>query len=375
MIKRKGLTLLEVLISIFIMGIGMLSVLAMFPAAADMMGRAITNSQISEGLVNARGMQDGVDWTSSAYSNFVNAIRPINPGTGYAVGGPTVTISGGGGNGATAIAVVTAGTVASYKVINPGTGYTSVPTVTITGGGGVGATAVALTSAFVVPITNPYPPITTGWFNQPNVVETPGFLLLDQYAVLGGVTRFSNLPIEVGAISAGNAAGIFFTCNSDLILNKQGVANRDDDGNSVSVEREAKFTIAHFFTKPMPITYPNYIKRNILVFKDRSQVITSNDFTYYPISPPPGSTTITNQFVLPTNTNGLFKTRQWVMITDSLANAYPTAVDFYEISSVDDSGTYTTIEISPSLPSTGFGTGAKSVYLLKDVAKVIYTGY
>ena len=70
------------------------------------------------------------------------------------------------------------------------------------------------------------------------------------------------------------------------------------------------------------------------------------------------------------------KTRQWVMITDSLPNAYPSAVDFYEISSVDDSGTYTTIEISPSLPSTGFGTGtgAKSVYLLKDVSKVIYTG-
>ena len=379
MIKRKGLTLLEVLISIFIMGIGMLSVLAMFPAAADMMGRAISNSQIAEGLVNARGMQDGVDWTSSAYSNFVNAIIPTNPGTGYA-SAPTVTISGGGGNGATAIAVVTGGTVASYTVINTGTGYTSAPTVTITGGGGVGATAVATIGGLLnVPIKNPNanPVITinTGWFNQPGS-ETPSFLLLDQFAVVGGVTRFSNLPIEVGAISAGNAAGIFFTCNSDLILNKSGVANLDDDGNSVPVEREAKFTIAHFFTKPMPITYPNYIKRNILVFKDRSQVITSNDFTYYPISPPPGSTTITNQFVLPTNTNGLFKTRQWVMITDSLANAYPTAVDFYEISSVDDSGTYTTIEISPSLPSTGFGTGtgAKSVYLLKDVSKVIYTG-
>lgn len=284
MIKRKGLTLLEVLISIFIMGIGMLSVLAMFPAAADMMGRAITNSQIAEGLVNARGMQDGVDWISPSgpYYQYLNAPVWKSPTT-----------------------------------------------------------------------------------------DTPVFLLLDQYAVLGGVTRFSNLPIEVGAISAGNAAGIFFTCNSDLILNKSGVANLDDDGNSIPVEREAKFTIAHFFTKPMPITYPNYIKRNILVFKDRSQVITSNDFTYYPIS----SFISTNQFTLSVNANGVLKTRQWVMITDSLANAYPTAVDFYEISSVDDSGTYTTIEISPSLPSTGFGTGAKSVYLLKDVAKVIYTGY
>ena len=285
MLKRKGLTLLEVLISIFIMGIGMLSVLAMFPAAADMMGRAITNSQISEGLVNARGMQDGVDWISPSgpYYQYLNAPVWKSPTT-----------------------------------------------------------------------------------------DTPVFLLLDQYASVVGINSFSNLSIEVGSISgASSTAGRFFTCNSDLILNKQGVANKDDDGNSVSVEREAKFTIAHFFTKPTPITNQNYIKRNILVFKDRSQVITSNDFTYYSIS----SAISTNQFTLSVNSNGVLKTRQWVMITDSLANAYPTAVDFYEISSVDDSGTYTTIEISPSLPSTGFGTGAKSVYLLKDVAKVIYTGY
>ena len=285
MIKRKGLTLLEVLISIFIMGIGMLSVLAMFPAAADMMGRAITNSQISEGLVNARGMQDGVDWISPSgpYYQYLNAPVWKSPTT-----------------------------------------------------------------------------------------DTPVFLLLDQYASVVGINSFSNLSIEVGSISGGGiTAGRFFTCNSDLILNNQGVANKDDDGNSVSVEREAKFTIAHFFTKPTPITNQNYIKRNILVFKDRSQVITSNDFTYYPIS----SFISTNQFTLSVNANGALKTRQWVMITDSLANAYPTAVDFFEISTADDSGAKTTIEISPSLPSTGFGTGAKSVYLLKDVAKVIYTGY
>ena len=285
MIKRKGITLLEVLISIFIMGIGMLSVLAMFPAAADMMGRAITNSQIAEGLVNARGMQDGVDWISPSgpYYQYLNAPVWKSPTT-----------------------------------------------------------------------------------------DTPVFLLLDQYASVVGINSFSNLSIEVGSISGGGiTAGRFFTCNSDLILNNQGVANKDDDGNSVSVEREAKFTIAHFFTKPNPITNQNYIKRNILVFKDRSQVITSNDFTYYPIS----SFISTNQFTLSVNANGALKTRQWVMITDSLANAYPTAVDFFEISTADDSGAKTTIEISPSLPSTGFGTGAKSVYLLKDVAKVIYTGY
>ena len=318
MIKRKGLTLLEVLISIFIMGIGMLSVLAMFPAAADMMGRAINNAQMAEGLVNSRGMYDGVDWTSSAYSKFVT-----------------------------------------------------------------------------VPIKNPnaFPPITTGWFNQP-AGETPSFLLLDQFAALGAVNRFTNLPIEIASLdafmpapapantpidsSSGNPsrteiAARFFTCNSDLILNKAGVANLDDDRSTVLVEREAKFTFAHFFTRPMPITYPNYIKRNILVFKDRSQVLTSNDFTYYTLNSVVSSATSTNQFTLSVNANGALKTRQWVMVTDSVSNIYPTAVDFFEISTADDSGATTTIEINPALP-LGFGTGARSVYLLKDVARVVYIG-
>ena len=377
MIKRKGLTLLEVLISIFIMGIGMLSVLAMFPAAADMMGRAITNAQMAEGLVNSRGMQDGVDWTSFLdYSGSVTAITPTTSGSGY-TSAPVVTISAPslGGTQATANAVVSSGKVVGFIITNRGSGYNVAPTLTISGGGsGFPASAYATIGMVNVPTTNPNanPAITTGWFNQPNG-ETPSFLMLDQFAIVGGVNRFSKLPIEVGAINNGNAAGLFFTCNSDLILNKSGIANLDDDGNSVSVEREAKFTISHFFTRPMPITYPKYIKRNILVFKDRSQVLTSNDFTYFEINPPPGSTTSTNQLTLSVNANGALKTRQWVMVTDSVFNAYPTAVDFFEISTVDDSGVTTTIEINPSIP-IGFGTGARSVYLLKDVVRVVYIG-
>jgi hypothetical protein len=355
----------------------MLSVLAMFPAAADMMGRAITNSQVTEGLVNARGMQDGVDWTSFLdYSESVTAITLINSGSGY-TSAPVVTISAPpvGGIQATANAFVSAGKVVGFIITNRGSGYIGPPILTISGGSGFAATAVATIGLVNVPIKNPnaIPAITTGWFNQPGS-ETPSFLLLDQFAVVGGVNRFSNLPIEVCAINNGNAAGLFFTCNSDLILNKSGIANLDDDGNSVSVEREAKFTISHFFTRPMPITYPKYIKRNILVFKDRSQVLTSNDFTYYTLNPSINTTTSTNQLTLSVNANGALKTRQWVMVTDSLANDYPTAVDFFEISTVDDSGATTTIEINPALP-LGFGTGAKSVYLLKDVARVIYIGY
>lgn len=58
---------------------------------------------------------------------------------------PSVTITGGGGSGATAIATVTSGAVSSIEVSESGAGYTSAPTITIEGGEGTGATATATT--------------------------------------------------------------------------------------------------------------------------------------------------------------------------------------------------------------------------------------
>ena len=46
-----------------------------------------------------------------------------------------VTISGGGGVGATAVANVSGGSVIGITITSPGTGYTSAPTVTLFGGG------------------------------------------------------------------------------------------------------------------------------------------------------------------------------------------------------------------------------------------------
>jgi hypothetical protein len=58
-------------------------------------------------------------------------------GHGYTAA-PTVTISGGGGSGATATAAITSGAVSSYTVTAAGSGYTSVPTVVVSPPAGVG---------------------------------------------------------------------------------------------------------------------------------------------------------------------------------------------------------------------------------------------
>lgn len=63
-------------------------------------------------------------------------------GTGYA-SPPSVTISGGGGTGASAVAHMAGTAVESVQIVNAGTGYTSAPTVAISGGSGSGAAATA----------------------------------------------------------------------------------------------------------------------------------------------------------------------------------------------------------------------------------------
>ena len=70
------------------------------------------------------------DYIPSFY-RYVTSITIDNAGTGYN-NVPTVTLSGGGGTGATATASVFNGAITAITITNQGTGYTSSPTVTIT---------------------------------------------------------------------------------------------------------------------------------------------------------------------------------------------------------------------------------------------------
>ena len=71
--------------------------------------------------------------TIDSNTNVVDSITITDSGLHYnSAISPTVTISGGGGNGATATASVSStGLVTGILITNPGTGYTSAPTVTI----------------------------------------------------------------------------------------------------------------------------------------------------------------------------------------------------------------------------------------------------
>lgn len=72
------------------------------------------------------------------YYRYVSGITIVNPGSGY-TSIPTITISGGGGTGATATASIFNGQIQAVNITNSGEGYTTAPDVTVTGGGGANA--------------------------------------------------------------------------------------------------------------------------------------------------------------------------------------------------------------------------------------------
>jgi autotransporter-associated beta strand protein len=78
----------------------------------------------------------------------VSSIPVTVGGVGY-LDTPIITISGGGGVGATAVANVFGGSVTGITITSPGTGYTSAPTVTLFGGGY--STAATLGTATIAP--------------------------------------------------------------------------------------------------------------------------------------------------------------------------------------------------------------------------------
>lgn len=109
---------------------------------------------LSDGRVIVAGEEVGIPPTVAALHG-VSALNLTNAGSGY-TSAPTVAITGGGGTGATATAIVSAGAVTGFNITNPGSGYTSAPTVALTGGAGTGAAATAVVNDevdFTLPTT------------------------------------------------------------------------------------------------------------------------------------------------------------------------------------------------------------------------------
>jgi autotransporter-associated beta strand protein len=104
-------------------------------------------------MIDTNGFNVTVGQGISNPTGDVVATIPVTaPGSGY-TGAPIVSITGGGGTGASAVANYDkdTGTVTSITLTSPGSDYTSAPTVTLAGGNGSGATLGTPTLAAAVP--------------------------------------------------------------------------------------------------------------------------------------------------------------------------------------------------------------------------------
>ena len=78
------------------------------------------------------------DMYDDEYCDQIIGLDIISGGTSY-TSLPTITVTGGGGTGASFTPVVEDGQLIDVDLVSRGGGYTSTPTVTVTGGGGTGA--------------------------------------------------------------------------------------------------------------------------------------------------------------------------------------------------------------------------------------------
>lgn len=92
---------------------------------------------VLDGTLPRRGSATMSIWT---WDGTIRSITVTDGGSGY-VTPPAVSITGGGGSGATATAVLTADVVTSITIDDAGSSYETPPTVTIAGGSGAAATA------------------------------------------------------------------------------------------------------------------------------------------------------------------------------------------------------------------------------------------
>ena len=92
-------------------------------------GRIVTYNANTKVATIAKESDGTAGWDTFHHSNAIEAA--LDATTTYSIE-PRVTVSGGGGSGAIIRAKVADSRITEFRIINPGSGYTSTPTVTIT---------------------------------------------------------------------------------------------------------------------------------------------------------------------------------------------------------------------------------------------------
>ncbi len=155
----------------------------------------------------------------------VSAIAVGNGGSGY-IGAPLVSISGGTGSGATAIAQMnfTAGTITNILVTSPGSGYGSGDSLTVSFIGGGGSGAVANTPALAANHSGAFTKSGPGMLTiSGSNTFTGGTIVSSGTLTLGAGGSLASTNINVGAGAVLDVSGISFSLGANQSLSGSGV--------------------------------------------------------------------------------------------------------------------------------------------------------
>ena len=361
---RKAITLLEVLIAIFIMGVGMLSVLALFPVAAFMMGQAIENYKVNDAIVN---VENGSD---SYLKDLINS----NPALLF--------------DNTTRSLISTTSTFYTtcnapysntfYPLYNPK--YLFLDQYANIGGrgaiGNIRTCMINYSSSSVI-------------YNHPLLVRPIGRL--------GSFEALTDPRV---------LAGRFFTLNTDLELDDAGAS-----GVGGGVTRTGAYTVSYLWENTNPLYSALPTRRHMLVHKNRSELYPdfNSEFVVRPSDP--------SAFPNLISVNGSldYKKGNWIMAqyihpNDTVMAMQILKVSLHKIIAIneraDATGTFVELEVTPKMnqvsvppyqpshagpPATAYTEftvntgvplsnptsgviGVNKVYLLTDVVRVVDLG-
>lgn len=174
-------------------------------------------------------------------TGFINDIRIINRGRDYV--NPLVTITGGGGSGASAVASVNPdGTLADINIINGGSGYTSTPEVVITDSTGSGVDGQALATLSARPLE-----VSSLMGSRSATIKFSGDFDPSTLGVVeGGSLDIDNLKLKLTNINR-DARKIKVTGNAIAKINERSLIDNPILSN-LQIERISRTEFPRYFT-------------------------------------------------------------------------------------------------------------------------------
>lgn len=230
MIKRAGLTLIEVLMAIFVMGVGLLGLISLFPVAAMSMAQATQDDRATTAAANATSIAQALDLRNAFTTQYIQP-DPTNTQS------PWVTID--------------AQTFGSMLFIN-------VPSHPI----------------FVDPFR------ATGYNNFPLLAPND---MIGRVPLVAGPGSFSSPGIlrrsAPYVANAGTPLKLrWFSLTDGIDFNDNGLATSPDAG--VTIQREARYTWAYMLRRPRAYV-ASEVEMSIVVYNGRNVQLPPQELTYH----------------------------------------------------------------------------------------------